>query len=142
MDNLEGIEENVIKPLVKAIAVDLATSNDRRIHNEGLDVDGRKIGDYAESTKKVRKRSGGGKEIDYVNLTFTGKLSKEFQVVAIDDLNYGVGFISPYGTKLSIILEKKYDREGKIWGVTEDDDRIAQEEFQLRLDKYLKTING
>lgn len=134
INQLKGVEDNVTKPFIRAVAADVAASNISRIHNEGKAVDGSQIGDYKSGAYK-EKREEKGKETQYVNLSFTGKLSKEFQPEAIDDLNIGVGFISPYGSNLSENLEDKYKK--KIWGVTEEDERIAQEEYKIRLNKYL-----
>lgn len=141
VNQLQGIQDTVVKPLIRSIAVDVAASNVIRIHNEGKAVDGSKIGDYKEGDKEYNKtsyktkREELGKETEYVNLSFSGNLSKEFQPEAVGDLDIGVGFIGKYGADLSEVLEDQYNK--KIWGATEEDDRIAQEEFKIRLHNYL-----
>lgn len=130
----EGIQENVINPLTRSIAAYVAASNVSRIHNEGKDIEGKNIGEYKEGSYK-RKREDKDKETQYVNLSFSGQLSKEFQPEAISDSEMGVGFISAYGSNLSEALEDKYNK--KIWGVTEEDEKVAQDEFINRLHKYL-----
>lgn len=134
VNQLKGVEDKVTKPFIIAVAADVAASNVSRIHNEGKDIEGKDIGSYKAGSYKT-KRVEKGRQVQRVDLSFTGKLSKEFQPEAIDDLNIGVGFISPYGSTLSEALEEKYNK--KIWGVTEDDERIAQEEYKIRLNNYL-----
>lgn len=140
-NQLTGIEDKITKPFIRAVAADVAASNVSRIHNEGKAVDGSKIGDYKEGDDEYNqnsyktKREKKGKQTQYVDLSFSGKLSKEFQPEAVGDLEIGVGFISKYGSDLSEVLEERYGT--KIWGKTEEDERIAQEEYKIRLNNYL-----
>jgi len=124
--------------LLRDIAVSLATSNVDRIHTEGKNVAGGKIGTYTPVTIAIRKRS---KKISSVNrssstsviLSFTGKLSTEFQAGQISD-GWGVGFTSSYGSNLFKLLTDKY---GDVWGITQSDnqaiDRIVSKEINKKL---------
>jgi hypothetical protein len=71
-----------------------------------------------------------------VNLDFTGKLSKEWALEA-DAQGVGVGFLTQYGANLQENLEEKYNK--KIWGVTQDDERISQD---IAKGEVNKAFNG
>lgn len=130
---LQGVKNNVLDKVTREIAADLVASNISRIHNEGLAVDGSAIGEYAESTKKIRAKKN--RQTQKKDLSFEGKLSKEFSFAPIDASTIGVGFISDYGEKLSEIHE---EREGKIiWGISQEDERVSREVAKNRLNKYL-----
>jgi hypothetical protein len=132
---LKGIETGAVDKIVRKVAIDIATSNIRRIHNDGQAVDGSEIGDYEDGSYK-KKRTKKGRRVDKVDLSFSGKLSKEFSIAAISDSDIGIGFITEYGAKLSEYLEEKYGK--KIWGITEEDERVAREIEKNEITKYLK----
>ena len=130
---LQGVKNNVLDKITREIAADLVSSNVGRIHIDGLAVDGSDIGNYSEGYKKVRQRKN--KRIDKVNLSFSGTLSKKFSFAPLDNNTMGVGFIDEYGEDLYEKLEEKY---GKIiWGVTQEDERVAGEIAKNRINKYL-----
>lgn len=129
---LEGLP-GVVDKASREIAADLVGSNISRIHNEGKAVDGSDIGEYKEGKYK-NKRKETGKRIDKVNLSFDGKLSKEFSFDANGD-TVGVGFLTDYGGDLHENLEEKYDK--KIWGMTQEDERIAQKIAENKINDYL-----
>lgn len=112
--------------LLQEIAVSLAASNTRRIHNESEDVKGSEItlkasrktpkrGAYSRSWAGIRDKKG--RQISKVDFSFTGKLSKEFQAAPITG-GWGVGFTTSGSGKISEFLEDKF---GNVWGVTEQD---------------------
>lgn len=134
---LKGIKT---EPIEREIAVSLATSNANRIHNEGKNVAGGKIGTYKPVTMKIRRTS---KKINPKNrsgstdiiLSFTGKLSKELQAAPIPN-GWGVGFTSSYSSELFKIFT---DRFGNIWGITNEDqkaiDKIIEREINKKIGK-------
>ncbi len=130
---LNGLERNVLDKLTRTVAADLVSSNIGRVHNEGKAVDGSDIGDYKEGAYK-KKREARQKRVDKVNLDFTGKLSKEFSLEASGQ-TVGVGFTTEYAANLYEVLEEKYKK--KIWGVTQEDEAIAERESVKAINKYL-----
>lgn len=129
---LKGIQN--ISPILRDIAVSLASSNTRRIHNEGEKVSGSQIGQYSVSYKRTREKAG--KETSFINFSFTGQLSKDF-VAEPDGKNWVVGFVNPSGRqptsgKIHDLLEDKF---GDVWGVTREDNRI----IQIILSKAIKS---
>ncbi len=136
---LKGLKNT--DPMLRDIAVSLATNNVSRIHNEGKNLAGNKIGTYKESTMKVRRQS---KKINPANrtrstdiiLSFTRTLSTEFQASAISG-GWGAGFISPYGGNLFKILTKKF---GNIWGISESDKRVIKIIINKNIDKKIGSI--
>lgn len=122
---LEGIKKETVSKIVRTVAADLVSSNLTRIHNEGKAVDGNPIGTYSKDYKKLRQKKG--KETDHVNLTFSGKLSKEFNQDAVSETEIGIGFTTDYASEISGFLEGKDKFNKKIWGVTEEDEKIAEE---------------
>lgn len=132
---LEGINGPVMNKITRTIATTLVASNVRRVHNNGQAVDMSQIGDYKNKEyKEIRIKKG--KRVDRVNLDFTGKLSKEFSLEA-DAQGIGVGFLTSYGGNLQENLEEKYKK--KIWGVTQDDERVSQD---IAIGEIKKAFNG
>jgi hypothetical protein len=129
---LHDLEKIGIGNMVRAIASDVAASNVSRIHNDGKAVDGSSIGSYSPEYSNHRKKKG--RQTNYVDLSFTGKLSKEFLPDSVGTNEIGVGFLTPYGAELSEHLEEKYRK--KIWGVTQEDERVAQEIAKKEVRKY------
>ena len=130
--------------LLRDIAVSLATSNVDRIHNQSKDVSSSNItykpsrktptmGAYSRSYAK--KRQSKGRQINKVNLSFTGKLSKEFQAGQISD-GWGVGFTTSYGSNLFKLLTDKY---GDVWGITASDNRAIARIVSKEIKKKLGT---
>ena len=128
---LKGIKNQ--DPLLRDIAVSLATSNVDRIHTESKNVAGGNIGTYAEATRVIRRKKG--RQVNRVDLSFTGKLSKEFQAGQISD-GWGVGFISSYGSNLFKLLTDKY---GDVWGITASDNRAIARIVSKEIKKKLGT---
>lgn len=131
---LQGLQINVIDKASREIAADLVASNMRRIHNDGQAVDGTDIGDYKEGAYK-KKRQEKQKRVDKKNLDFSGKLSKEFSFAAVGRHEIGVGFLTEYGSTLQEAMEEQAGK--KIWGVTQEDERVADGIVKRKLNKYL-----
>lgn len=129
--------------LLQDIAVSLATSNTRRIHNESTDVSGSEItfkrsrktpasGAYSRSWAGIRSKKG--RQISKVDLSFTGKLSKEFQAAPIPG-GWGVGFTTPLSSTIGKALERMY---GEVWGVTAQDNVIINRIVTKKINDALK----
>ena len=138
---LRGIQNT--DALAQKIAVSLASSNIRRIHNESKEVSGSEItykrtrktptkGAYSRSYATKREKKG--RQISKVDFSFTGKLSKEFQPAPIPG-GWGVGFTTPSGTKISEFLEQKF---GDVWGVTTADKNAINRIVTKEINKQLK----
>lgn len=63
-------------------------------------------------------RSAAGRDSAKVNLSLTGKLSKEFGLDA-EEKRFVVGFLTAYAVRVGNAQEKKYGKQ--IWGVTAQD---------------------
>ena len=134
--NLKGLKNQ--DPLLRDIAVSLATSNVDRIHSDGKNVSGGKIGTYTPVTMAIRRTS---KKINPANrtgssnviLSFTRKLSTEFQAGQISD-GWGVGFTTSFSSDLFKFLTDMY---GDVWGITQSDnqaiDRIVSKSINKKL---------
>ncbi len=129
---LQGVQD--INPVLRDIAVSLAGTNTRRIHNEGEKVSGAQIGQYSVSYKRTREKAD--KETSFINFSFTGQLSKDF-VAEPEGQNWVVGFINPSGRKPTSgkIHELLEDKFGNTWGITQDDNRV----IQIILSKAIKS---
>ena len=128
---LKGIKNQ--ESVLRNVAVSLATSNVDRIHTESKNVAGGSIGTYAEATRIIRRKKG--RQVSRVDLSFTGKLSTEFQASRISD-GWGVGFISSYGSNLFKLLTDKY---GEVWGITASDNRAIGRIVSKEIKKKLGT---
>jgi len=129
---LEGLQNDLKKientePVIREIAVSLASSNTRRIHNEGQRVSGSQIGNYKPSTKRIRNKAG--RQTSFVDLSFTGQLSKDLVAESVPG-GWVVGFINPSGRtpssgKIREFQEKRFN--GEIYGITiSDQDAISR----------------
>ena len=113
------------EPVIRDIALSLAASNTRRIHNEGEKVSGGQIGQYKASTKRIRAKKG--RQISFIDFSFTGQLSKDFVAEPVPG-GWVVGFINPSGRKptsgtIHEELEKKF---GEVWGISSSDEAAIQ----------------
>ena len=118
-------------PILREIAVSLSTSNNNRIHNDGRNLLGGNIGEYAESTKRIRRKKG--RQVSKVDLSFTGKLSKEFQPQEISG-GWGVGFLTSYGGNLFKKLTAQY---GDLWGISRSDQQAIKKISERKIKKNL-----
>lgn len=132
---LKGLKNQ--DPLLRNIAVSLATSNVNRIHNKGKNLAGGKIGTYTPVTLAIRRVS---KKINPANrtgtdiiLSFTRKLSTEFQAQEIPG-GWGAGFISSYGSDLFDVLTKRF---GDIWGISASDKQAIKRIINKEIEKKL-----
>lgn len=132
---LKGVEAKVIDKTLREVAADLVASNISRIHNDGQSVRGTNIGKYKKGRYK-EKRIENGRRVDKVDLSMTGKLSKELTFSAISKNEVGVGFLTEYGTKISEYNEERYGK--KIWGATKEDETVAKSIAERRINQYLK----
>jgi hypothetical protein len=130
---LQGLKANVVDKVTREVAAGLVGSNIGRIHNDAKAVDGSNIGDYVDGAYK-NKREKLEKRTDKVNLSFSGQLSKEFSFEPTGT-TVSVGFLTEYGANLHEVLEENYSK--KIWGVTQEDERLAEEITTNRIKKYL-----
>lgn len=130
------------EPIVREIAVSLASSNAERIHNRSKDLSGANISykpsrkgpkTGAYSTAYARKRQKAGRQISKVDLSFTGKMSKEFQAAPLG-VGWGVGFISPGTGKLFGFLTDKY---GNLWGISRQDEKAIDKIIERVINKEL-----
>jgi hypothetical protein len=129
---LKGIDPLLVN-VSREVAAGIAASNGSRIFTDGKAVDGSNIGNYKEGAHK-EKRKKKNKEVNYVNLSFSGTLSKEFSIATTGN-NIGIGFITDYGADLHEYLEEKYNK--KIWGVTQEDEEKSETLVKNRINKYL-----
>ena len=130
-------------PLLQTIAVSLASSNTRRIHNEGDDITGGTItykisrktptrGAYSKSYANTRTKKG--RQISKVDFSFTGKLSKEFQA-SPSTTGWVVGFTTQDASEKGRFLQ---DGFGKVWGITQQDEAAINRIVIKAINKLLK----
>lgn len=138
---LKGIENT--DNLSQKIAVSLAASNKRRIHNESKDVSGAEItykrsrktptkGAYSKSWASVR--SGAGRQVSKVDFQFRGDLFRNFEAEPIPG-GWGVGWTTSLSAKVSVALEKGF---GDVWGVTAQDSKAINAIVTKEINKKLK----
>lgn len=113
------------EPVIRDIALSLAASNTRRIHNEGEKVSGVQIGEYKPSTKRIRAKKE--RQVSFIDFSFTGQLSKDLVALPVPG-GWVVGFVNPSGRtptsgKIHDFLEEKF---GEIWGISPSDEQAIQ----------------
>lgn len=84
---------------VRPIAVEMVGIMHKRIHTDGLDSAGNKIGQYSSSYLRKREKKGLGKGTDVV-FVYTRKLSNSWQAIRTER-GWGVGFVDGGGTSES-----------------------------------------
>ena len=101
----------------------------KRRELEWVTFKGRHLAVLEGGYKQIRSLEG--KEVNNVNLFRTGKLRADFGMEA-QGKDYVLGFKSEYGANLRKYQEDKWGKV--IWGVTEDDKKIALQIFE----RYIK----
>ena len=104
-----------------------------RIHQDGLNSKLQKIGDYKtkedgsySSYMKLRRNAPQGRQVEFVDLHFTGALEGSFQVGIVDD-RYVLGFDSDESYAIADGQTKRY---GNIWKPTEEEIDFTRDKFK------------
>lgn len=117
----------------KSTAQKVFGSKKKRSQLQWRKVGGNNLAILQGGYKKIRSLDGDVSS--YVNLSRTGKLSKEFHAEPISSTSWGVGFTTAYGKDLRKYLENKY---GQVWGVTKSDQKIINKILTKEIKKRLK----
>ena len=107
-------------------------SKKKRSELEWVTFKGRKLAVLKGGYKEIRNIEG--KETKNVNLDRTGKLRKDLQFKA-SGKDYIIGFKSEYGDNMRKYQEEHFDKT--IWGVTEEDKKLALQIFEDYINKIL-----
>ena len=128
-----------------------------RIFQQGKASDGTDIGEYAASTKRIRKYVG--RRIDKVDLEMSGEL-RESLVVAVEGDEVVMGFIGNTEPKISIkggtlrvtgktdylVTDNAIDQEERfkkdIFAPSEDEVKKGDDVFLFQIDKLIKKTLG
>ncbi len=148
-----GLKNKVIlgnpDEMYREISLGIMASNNRRIHNEGRNINESQIGDYSTKkmyvnpinspvkfspnpNRKTRKFDTGykgyrgfiGRDTTKVNLQLSGALKADFKILKIQN-GYALGFESARGKDISEGMESKY--HSPIWGITKTDETMILE---------------
>lgn len=156
---VEKLKKGFLNPetqdkLARIVALTLYSSNMRRIHNEGMDVDEKPIGIYSirpiyvnpkvSPVKFIPKTKvkinpvtryfpGGykqfrgyiGRKTDKVNVDLSHKLKEDWRIFYMGPGHYTIGFQSEYGKNVSHGNENHF--KTRIWGVTVQDRKMIVE---------------
>jgi hypothetical protein len=140
--------------IARTISLNLFASNQRRVNNEGLDVNMKNIGSYSTRPiyvnpknspvkftpkTKVKKNpvtryfGGGYREFrgfigrpnEKVTVDLSHKLRNEWRIFFMRTGNYTIGFQSEYGKEVSRGNEAHF--KTTIWGITSQDRKMIAE---------------
>lgn len=113
----------------------------KRIHNRGLNTDGRKIGSYSAAYAKARKTGlniGGriykGLQTAYVDLQVTGDLFRS-EITGRSGKNIVVGIAGNLQVEKAGKMEEKY---GEVFKPSKSETRAAEIKFMRELDEDVK----
>lgn len=106
--------------MLREIATTMRGEMSRRIHSEGRKSDGSDIGQYSKAYGE-RKTRLGKNQLGKVNLSFTGQMSNQFQVIATTE-GYGIGWSDEEKIRRAGYLEERY---GKVWGLSEEEKTLS-----------------
>ncbi len=123
----EVMEEN--EDLQK-LALDL---NRRQLQEQGVDSSGKKLGDYADRTKRLRKAAG--LQTGFIDLKFSGDFQDEF--IIKDNTGDIIFSIDSENWKRDILVEGLRHRKGfgeDIFGLTAE----SLEELKRKMHPHLK----
>lgn len=84
---------------------------------------------YFEGGYNQFKTAIGRNQLGKVNLSLSGQLSNQFQIIALAD-GYGIGWVDTEKRERADHLEKKY---GKVWGLTEEEKQLSKKIIETHL---------
>ncbi len=133
--------------LLRTISEAMLGETRQRIHNFGERADGSPIGTYSPeymklrtgsySTNKYTKGKNKGQTRPKYNATsdtkvifsLTGQMQNDYQIIAISDTEYGLGFTNSVDANKSVWLAERFGND--IWALSESElkqvDAIVQE---------------
>lgn len=124
--------ELAIKPLLRIVAFDLVAMMTDRIHNQGLDSSGSRIGTYGRAYLKVRmskyKRTGDTKII----MSLTRQLENDW-AVGETEKGWGIGFNNPYNAQKALWVEEQTGK--KIVQLSSEEHEYAEKKINELLEQ-------
>lgn len=103
--------------MLRQVASDTVAQVTYRIHTEGLNSEGKPIGEYANSYMKIRatyNRTSSKKII----FSLTGQMENDFGIVANQANRYGLGFKNKINADKAQWLQERSDF-GRVYDLTE-----------------------
>ena len=122
--------DNTIELSIAESTIEIYSKVQERIFNKGLAKDETKIGTYAESTLKRKKRKG-KKDSSFVNLTDTTSLRK-----SIKPRENKIEFSNDYGKKVSGYNEENFGK--RIFAPTNDEKQIFINNLEDKINELWK----
>lgn len=134
MDDLLKIVDRVNKAIRsdKSKRIALTTTlaiNKQRIFVNGLDANGAKIGTYSKKYGEYKSKLG--RNPGYVNLTNTGQMFSDYNLIVNGD-TYGFGFHNQENANKSGWMSEKYDK---------DIFELSDKELDVFAEVYIEELN-
>jgi hypothetical protein len=102
----------------------------------GRKVKNRKTRYYAGGYKAFRASIG--RQTSSVNLSLSGKLSKEFGIIASGSNSIDIGYTTKYAKDIAKGQEKRFNK--KIWGVSREDKKVVNQIVNRFVKNRLKNV--
>jgi hypothetical protein len=104
--------------LLREISTSMLAETKERIHESGLNADGRPIGSYSDGYLKLREKNKLGSDRKVI-LRFNADMENNYGIVPISDTEYGLGFTNPTEGQKADWVENTYRKNGKIYALTD-----------------------
>lgn len=126
----EKMKECILQSSLQSL-MELSAEMKGRIHQDGLNSTGQKIGDYKTNedgsySSYMNKRISNNAQVNYVDLHVFGNLEGSFQVGIVDD-RYVLGFDSDESYAIADGQTKRY---GNIWKPTDEEKDFTRDTFK------------
>lgn len=118
------LKEQITSKVTRAVATSMLAVVKKRIHTDGLDAGGNKIGEYSSSYLKYREKKFNRNADKDVVLSLTRQMENDFTVIADNDV-VGLGFNNPLNFQKAGWCEETYKKP--IYALTEQEEVLATE---------------
>lgn len=126
---LDYLSDSQVDKLCLEIANMIRYNNVQRVFVEGKDYKGSEIGQYSVKYKKFRIKNN--KQVNFIDLEFSGKLKETYKVKKTGKNTYAVGLSTEYG--------QDFARNGikyvEYFGVSDSDAQKVNEIIEKYLNK-------
>lgn len=112
------------EPVLRMMAMGVLPEMRKRVHVEGKDAAGNRIGSYSTPYMKLRQAKYNRTADDKVVLSLTRQMEQDLTVVELNP-GYGIGYLNGDNFRKAMWLEEKYNKE-ILTALSEDEQQLAE----------------
>lgn len=101
----------------------------QRIRTRGIEADGSEFPEYSEGYKKVRQKAG--RQVDHTDLTFTGRMLNNLQIVSTGRDSSGY-FVEISAKAVDEVKKLRYNEEhyGDFLKTSKQEEKLLTQDFE------------